>query len=218
MRNSTTTKSIKSNKRLLQKLSLTIFAIFIYSASFSQAFMIGPRAGVSSSKLQVEDNVNEVKEGDASFGFHAGLFTRFSSSTLYVQPEVLFTSNRGKIEFKDAAGDQIVNEYTFNKIDVPVMVGLKFLDVFRVQAGPVASLLLKADAKEGGVESDVKENYKNATLGYQAGIGFDISNIIIDFKYEGNLSKFGDKVGFDGATLDTDIRNNQWLLSIGLTL
>lgn len=218
MRNLAVTKIKKIHGGTIKRLSLTAIAIFIYSVSFSQSFMIGPRVGISSSRLEIDDNVNEVREGDASFGFHAGLFTRFSSATLYIQPEILFTSNGGEIEFRDEVGNQIVNEYEFNKLDVPVMVGIKVLNVFRVQAGPIASLLLKADAKEGGVTSDVKDNYKNATVGYQAGVGLDIGSLILDLKYEGNLSKFGDKVGIGGNTLNTDIRNNQWLLSLGIRL
>lgn len=210
-------KNFKDQGRL-RKFILTAFALFICTTSFSQVFMIGPRVGISSSKLEIKENVADVREGDASFGFHAGLFTRLSSSTLYIQPEVLFTSNGGEIEFEDEVGNQIVNEYEFNKLDVPVMVGLKFLNIFRIQAGPVASLLLKADAKEGGVTSDVKDNYKKATVGYQAGVGLDIGSLILDLKYEGNLSKFGNEVGFAGNSFNTDVRNNQWLLSIGLKL
>lgn len=208
----------KNHKRRFRKLLLTAFALLIYTTSFSQVFMIGPRVGISSSKLEIKENIADVREGDASFGFHAGIFTRFSSSTLYVQPELLFTSNGGKIEFEDEVGNQIVNEYEFNKLDVPVMVGFKFLNLFRIQAGPVASLLLKADAKEGGVTDDVKDNYKNATFGYQAGIGLDIGSLILDLKYEGNLSEFGDEVRFAGSSFNTDVRNNQWLLSVGIKL
>lgn len=209
---------LKCDTKFLGKtLIITSLILFVYSASFSQAFIIGPRVGVSSSKLEIKENVQDVKEGDASFGFHAGLFTRFSLSSLYIQPEVLFTSNGGEIEFDDAVGNQII-EYNYNKLDVPVMVGFKFAKFFRIQAGPVASLLLKADAKEGGVTEDVKNNYNNATVGYQAGLGLDIGSLILDLKYEGNLSKFGDQVAVGGANFNTDLRHNQWLLSLGFKL
>ncbi len=198
---------------------MTGFALFFCSVSYAQFFSIGPRVGVSSSKLEIRDNVQDVKEGDASFGFHAGLFARFSLSSLYIQPEVLFTSNGGEIEFEDGSGvgNQII-EYDYNKLDVPVMIGFKFAKFFRLQAGPVASLLLKADAKEGGVTEDVKNNYNNATVGYQAGIGLDIGSLILDLKYEGNLSSFGDDIRVGGNTFNTDLRHNQWLLSLGIRL
>lgn len=198
-------------------LMLTIIALFFFSFSYGQLFMVGPRVGISSSKIKLKDNVADVREGDAIFGFHAGLFARITLANIYVQPEVLFTNNGGKIEFQDGAAKQI-EEYDFNKLDIPIMVGMKLTDFFRIQAGPIASLLLKADAKEGGVVTDVKSNYQNATIGYQAGIGLDIGSIILDLKYEGNISKLGDNVSVGNATFNTDMRNNQWLLSLGLKL
>lgn len=200
-----------------KKAILTGFAIFFFSFSYGQLISVGPRVGISSSKISLKENIDNVKEGDAIFGFHAGLFARITMLNLYVQPEVLFTSNGGKIEFQDGASKQIA-EYEFNKLDVPIMVGLKLSKLLRIQVGPVASLLLKADAKEGGVTQDVKDNYKNATIGYQAGIGVDIGRVILDLKYEGNLSKLGSDVNIGNFTANTDVRNNQWLLSLGILL
>lgn len=200
-----------------KKIILTGLAIFFFSLSYGQLITVGPRVGVSSSKISLKENIDNVKEGDAIFGFHAGLFARITMLNLYIQPEVLFTSNGGKIEFHDGATQQI-KEYEFNKLDVPVMVGFKLNKVLRIQAGPVGSLLLKADAKEGGVTEDVKNNYQNATIGYQAGIGLDLGRLALDLKYEGNLSKLGSEVSIGNFTADTDVRNNQWLLSLGILL
>src|SRR5690606_10844703 len=167
---------MKSQSITIQSISKKLFCVllllFIGSVSYAQVFMVGPRLGVSSSQVKVEEvknNLNNVEEGDARFGFHAGLFTRITLSSLYIQPEVLFTNNGGEIKFDDEAGRRIVREYEFNKLDVPVMVGFKLTDFLNIHAGPVASLLLKADAKDGGVKEDVKNNYNNATIGYQAG-------------------------------------------------
>ncbi len=200
-----------------KRFILTGLAIFFFSLSYGQLVSVGPRVGISSSKISLKENIDNVEEGDAIFGFHAGLFARITMLNLYIQPEVLFTSNGGKIEFHDGATKQI-KEYEFNKLDVPIMVGLKLSKVLRLQVGPVASLLLKADAKEGGVTEDVKDNYKNATIGYQAGIGFDLGRLALDLKYEGNLSKLGSDVNIGNFTANTDVRNNQWLLSLGILL
>lgn len=200
-----------------KKIAFTAIMLFFFSSSYGQFLMVGPRVGISSSKVKLKDNVADVREGDAIFGFHAGFFARITMVNIYVQPEILFTSNGGKIEFQDGATKQI-EEYDFNKLDVPIMVGLKFARFFRVQVGPVASLLLKADAKEGGVTRDVKNNYQNATVGYQAGVGIDIGSVILDLKYEGNISKLGDNVKVGNTAFNTDMRNNQWLLSLGLKI
>lgn len=41
-----------------------------------------------------------------------------------------------------------------------------------------------------------KSNYKGATYGYQAGIGFDFSKLSFDVRHEGNFSKYGDHITF----------------------
>jgi hypothetical protein len=38
---------------------------------------------------------------------------------------------------------------------------------------------------------------------------------MIDLKYEGSLSKFGDNIATSGQNFVTDARPSQWLLSIG---
>jgi len=192
----------------------TLFALagimLIASASFAQV-NIGPKIGVNSSKITFKDNVNNVEEGDASFGFHAGVFGRIELGNFYLQPELLYTSASGEIKFNDGSLGNQVRSYEFNRIDLPVQVGYKFGDFFRVGVAPVYSILL-SDSEQGDTGS--KMTLKNSNIGYQAGIGFDIANIILDLRYEGNLSGVGDK--FLGA--DTDQRLNQWTLGVGLKI
>ncbi len=168
----------------------------------------GPKIGVNSSKISFKDNVNNVEEGDATFGFHAGVFGRIELGSFYLQPELLYTSASGEIKFNDDQLNQ-VRSYEFNRIDVPIQVGYKFGEVFRIGVAPVYSVLL-SDSEQGDAGSQLK--LKNSTIGYQAGIGFDIANVILDFRYEGSLSGVGDT--FLGA--DTDQRLNQWTFGIGL--
>ena len=152
-----------------------------------------------------------LSSGDATAGFHAGAFARISLGGIYIQPEALFTQAGGKIELDNGVFKDI-KEIEFNKLDVPVMVGKKFAGIFRLQAGPTVSILLDAEAE--GIEEEIKSGYENATIGYQAGLGVDLWNLIVDVKYEGNLSAFGNSIlGFD-----TDQRNNQWIVSVGFKL
>ena len=206
----------------MKKLTFVIIALMISSMSYGQFFTIGPRIGLSSSKLKLSDNIDAIQEEDAQLGFHAGLFTRFSLGGFYVQPEALFTSADGQVQISEngaSATNQIV-DLEYNKLDIPVMFGTKFLKIFRVQAGPTASLLLSADAKSdlSGVTEDVKSSYNDATIGYQVGFGVDISRLVIDLKWEGNLSSFGDDLRVFGQTFETDQRNRLLTLSVGFKL
>lgn len=200
----------------MKKLILLTTAFFIFNVGYSQV-QVGPRAGISSSKISL-DGGNNVQEGDRKFGFHIGAFARFNLGFIYFQPELLFTSTKGEIEFNDNANTtQQIADLEYNKLDIPLLLGLNF-GALRLNAGPSLSLLLKADAKEGGVTEDVKNNYNDATVGYQLGIGTDIGNLILDLKYEGSLSKFSDGITFKGTTYNTDQRSNQIILSLGIIL
>ena len=206
----------------MKKLTLVIAALMISSISYGQFFTFGPKIGLSSSKLKLSDNIADIKEKDAQLGFHAGLFTRFTLGGFYVQPEALFTSVDGQVQISEGGANptnQVV-DLEYNKLDVPVMFGTKFLKIFRVQAGPTASLLLSADAKSDlrGATEDVKSSYNDATLGYQIGVGVDISRLVVDLKWEGNLSSFGDDLRVFGQTFETDQRNRLLTLSVGFKL
>jgi hypothetical protein len=52
-------------------------------------------------------------------------------------------------------------------------------------------------------------NYKNSTLGYQAGAGVDIGSITADLRYEGGLTKVNSNFGQ---------RQNLWALSVGFKI
>ena len=192
---------------------LTIMALLMINISYGQ-FTLGPRLGLSSSSIDFDPFTvggETISSGNATTGFHAGAFARVTLGFLYIQPEALFTQSGGEIQLNDGVLNDI-REVEFNKLDFPVMVGTKFLKIFRIQAGPTFSLLLDAEAK--GLEEDIKSGYQDSTIGYQAGAGVDLWNLVVDVKYEGNLSTFGDELfGFP-----TDQNNNQWIVSVGFKL
>lgn len=197
----------------MKKAILTIMALLMINVIYGQ-FTLGPRVGFSSSSIDFDPFTiggETISSGNATTGFHAGIFSRITLGFLYIQPEALFTQSGGEIQLNDGVLNDI-REIEFNKLDFPVMLGTRFLKVLRVQAGPTLSLLL--DAKVAGLEQEIKSGYKDATIGYQAGVGLDLWNLVLDLKYEGNLSTFGDELfGFA-----TDQTNNQWILSVGFKL
>ncbi len=197
----------------MKKVMLTIVALLMINISYGQ-FTLGPRFGLNSSSVDFDPFTvggETVSSGNATAGFHAGVFSRITLGMIYIQPEALFSQSGGKIELSDN-GFQQIKELEFNKLDIPVMVGTRFLKILRLQAGPTISMLLDAEAK--GLEEEIKSGYKDATIGYQAGVGVDLWNLVLDVKYEGNLSTFGDELfGFP-----TDQNQNQWIVSVGFKL
>src|SRR5690554_6905030 len=158
------------------KTRILFVALFAYLATgtvIAQEFSIGPKIGLSQGNVEV--NGDGFSKGDSKLGYHVGLFARLGGNFIYLQPEVLYTNTGG--EFKEAfqGAGEVKYEATFNRLDVPVLVGLKFADFFRIQAGPVASFVLNSDVTQEGsnLSSSTLPDYKKSTLGYQAGIGID---------------------------------------------
>jgi hypothetical protein len=202
----------------MKKTIIFAAAVLISGTAMAQVFSLGPRLGVSSSKVQVDEFLSgerRLSEGDKVLGFHAGLYSRIQipGIGLYVQPEALFTSTGGKILIEEGGAVRMA-EYTFNRLDVPVMVGVRFFRVLRINAGPTFNFLLSAREQIDDQTNSVMDDHNRSTVGYQAGIGLDIWRFILDLKYEDSLSKFGNRM----FGVPTDHRNPQFIFSLGFRL
>lgn len=194
-------------KKLVLSLALLAFAL----TGYSQGFSIGPKVGLSQTNLDLKSD--QFKNGESKFGYHVGLFARINLGGLYLQPEVLYTQTAGQFSFDP--DDLPIKDYEadFNRVDIPVMLGVKVFNFLRFQAGPIASINVNSEIINAG-ETVRGADFGKATIGYQAGLGVDIGNLIVDAKYESSL----DKITGNVAGFNTDQRVNQWILSVGFRL
>ncbi len=200
----------------MKKLILILFAVILSSGAFAQ-FSWGLKAGATSNNFKLKEplistqqTIDAVKQ--ASWGFHGGAFVRLSMLGIMIQPEVIFSMAENNMLVTDA-GIEEVRSQKFNKLDIPVLLGVK-LGPVRLMAGPAASVMISS-------ASDLIENaenlYKAATFGYQAGVGVDIlKKITLDVRYEGGLNNFGDEITIGQETFTLDGRNNAILISAGI--
>ncbi|WP_082338154.1 outer membrane beta-barrel protein [Roseivirga seohaensis] len=191
-------------KFLIMALMLTM----VYSVSAQVNF--GPRVALTSTKISLKDNATAIKEGDGEFGYQFGAFLRVKVPVvgIYVQPELLFSNSSATL---NNGTDDV--DFSFNRIDVPVMVGGK-IGPLRINAGPAFRFLTSAESDLAGVTTDVKNNYKDSTVGYQAGLGIDLLKFVFDLKYEGSLDSFAE----EGQGFNVDQRMNQWVFAVGFKL
>jgi opacity protein-like surface antigen len=209
---------------MMKKLLVIVLAAFIAMPAFSQ-INFGLKAGLSTTSITMED-VKTIASGGtqytveklkgANYGFHGGVFVRLNISKLYIQPELLFSNRTNEYTVSNLATvtDSIVKQ-KFNKLDIPVMVGVKF-GPLRLNAGPSATLLINSPA-DLIKDPDFKTMYSRMTFGYQAGIGLDLlKKLTIDLRYEGSLKKYQNKIeNLIGTSVALDDRPNAFLLSIG---
>jgi opacity protein-like surface antigen len=209
----------------MKKLSVIILVVLISVPAFSQ-IKFGIKAGVSTNSLTMDD-VKQITSGttnytvqkleEAKYGFHGGAFMRITLLSLYVQPELLFASKSSSYKVTNVtAGTAKDVVQSLNKLDIPVMVGLKFGPV-RINAGPSGSLLI-GSPKELIDNASIKSNYAKMSIGYQAGVGLDIlKKLTIDLRYEGSLKKYQTQIeNTAGTKINLDDRPNAFLFSLGL--
>jgi hypothetical protein len=97
-----------------------------------------------------------------------------------------------------------------------VLIGYKIGPV-RINAGPVASVVLSQSSEIEEIIPELKTLSKDATFGYQVGAGIDFLKFLsLDYRYEGGLSKWGDKFTVGGTDYPFDSRANIHLISLGL--
>ena len=197
----------------MKKLALIVLVTLSSLSVYAQKNVIGIKGGLSSTQVNFEGE--QLVPSDAQMGYHLGVFARFGGIGFFVQPEVLFTQTRGQfLEISSLSSIPPINyEAKFNRLDVPVMAGLRMFKIVRLMAGPIASFNIDSSLEEAGTTVQ-NIDFKKATLGYQTGVGVDLGNLTFEGKYEGGLSKFTDKIG----SLTTDNRLNQWVLSVGIKL
>jgi len=205
----------------MRKLILAIVLVFSSMSLSAQSFKWGAKVNVGSPDVSLDDlknlsesgnSVDELLITDPKLNLQLGLFARIQLLGFYIQPEAMFSNSKSELKFEAVAG-----EVKLNKLDLPVMVGKRFLKIFRVNAGPVFSLKLSQDIKNLKDSSDeIIANYKNATVGLQYGIGLDISMITVDLRVEKGLQSISDELKIAGKSFSADQRLDQVMLAVGI--
>ncbi len=157
---------------------------------------------------------------DSYTGFHFGVVGYFSLLNIFVQPELLYTQTGQEMAIKHADEGVDVDYFTnkYSHISIPVLAGPKF-GPLRFGLGPVFSILL--DSTQGydvHMEDELDFDHNRASVGYQVLLGLKARNFLLDFKYEGNLSKLSSGVRIGDASFDFDTRPRQFILSVGILL
>ena len=212
----------------MKKLIVILFVILISIPAFSQ-IKFGLKAGVSTTSLSMP-TIKTVTSGttsatvdaltSAKYGFHAGAFVRLTFFGIYIQPELLFSTRSNDYTVHSVTGQSApisyITKQSFNKLDIPVMLGFK-LGPIRINAGPTGSLLINSP-KAIITNPDFKNNYTKMTFGYQAGLGFDLLKLLtFDLRYEGSLKKYQNQIqNLTGTKYNLDDRPNAFLFSVGI--
>ncbi len=206
----------------MKRLMVILIVLLILPAT-SQAFDFGfgIRGGLNFSSVSSIKNVATQDYrfsalSDSYTGYHFGVIGQFVFTGFFIQPELLYT--RTGLEMRrtvldPATDDEIFFTERYDHLTLPVLAGAK-LGPIKIGAGPVFSLLLD-NTNDFPTAEQLRHEMNDVTVGLQLGVGLDLTNIILDFKYETALTAFGDRIVVDGNSFEFDTRPRQYILSIG---
>jgi len=202
-----------------------IFSLIMISfstISFGQ-IEFGIKAGLSSYDLANEgflisdgDKQIEWNLSNAGYGHHFGIYTRLSLLGVYVEPALLFNSNKIAYDIKEYSESGVftkIKNEKYNQLDIPIMAGIK-LGVLRFQGGVVGHLRINSISDVVDIKG-YEQRFKTGSYGWQAGVGLDIWKLRMDLNFEGNLDKFGDHVTINGQDYAFADRPSRLLLTMG---
>ncbi len=207
----------------MKKLILILLAsFFLVQVADAQLFQWGLKGGLGFSSVQISDITNiqdgsdvyDLITGESVMGYHLGVQTRIKIAMVYVQPELYWNAGGGSLkQVVDGGATEILN-VKFNRIDIPVMAGVK-LGPVRLNLGPMASLVVGEDSDLSLLHPDLELYKKSLTWAWQGGVGVDFWKLSVDVRYEGPLSDLKTVIPDDLSEYTLDPRPKQWLLSVG---
>ncbi len=186
-----------------------LIAMAIPAASFAQTAQgLGIKAGLNyNANGDYFESINaNAQNPDRNVGYHIGLFGKIGNK-VYFRPEVVYTSTKS---------DYNNDSFEMQKLDAPLMVGVKVLGPISVFGGPSLQYILDTEF-DGIAIDDVQDDF---SVGLNFGIGLNFKKLGIDLRYErgfsDNEATFLGNNGINTNRLDT--RPNQLILSLSLLL
>eukprot|EP01132_Coremiostelium_polycephalum_P003047 gene3047-3811_t len=169
---------------------------------------LGPSFAGSVAHLHLKHTPLQCFDPELGIGYQMGVVGRLGFVWLYIQPECRWTHSQ--IKYSERYNPK---KYTlqFQKIEFPILLGIKMLGIGSLQVGPTFSYMLTS--KKDGIEASLRYGNK-LTVGYQVGIGVDIHRLMLSVRYEGNLSKVCTTL----CKVPVDQRESIFILSIGLNI
>jgi len=201
-----------------------IFLLLFFSTTAMAQFNIGIKFGASTTdvgvgQIFVPSNSSEdlrIAIEKAHYGFNFGLLMQIQAKWFILHPEVVFNSSSVDFRVNDHLGnytDKILTD-SYQNLDIPLLFGIK-AGPLRMQAGPVGHIPLKYISELTHLDG-FSSDFSPIEYGYQVGIGIDFFNLMLDLRYEGNFSKFGDYIRFNDRSYRFSDMPTRLLLSVAV--
>jgi hypothetical protein len=202
----------------MKKIILIICLTFGFSQISNAQLQFGIKGGVNYNSNSIEETGQDVFDGAKSkTGYHIGVWSRLKVPVLglYVRPELVYTNLENEILYKTT---NEIATHTFQKIDIPVLLGKKIFGIGNVFIGPSFQYVLSSDF---GINNIKDVDADGFTMGLQFGGGVEFGKLGIDVRWERGFSNLESSFigGAGGSTqINYDTRVNQIIIGLSIQL
>lgn len=199
----------------MKRIILGLCLAFGCSQISNAQLVFGVKGGINYNSNSIEKTSNDVFGGaNSKTGFHAGIWLRAKIPFLglYIRPELVYTNLENEV-FYETSSEVIT--HTFQKIDVPVLLGKKIFGIGNVFIGPSFQYILASDF---GIDDISNVDSSGFTMGLQFGGGVEFGKLGIDVRWERAFS--GVESSFVGnlGEVNYDTRINQIIIGLSIRL
>ncbi|WP_235293307.1 porin family protein [Portibacter lacus] len=210
-------------KRTILVLCVGIFTMNMVSAQFEYGLRLGMSTqDVNTEALSLQNNSFsdlKISLGEASYGYHVGLYTQFKLAGITISPEITLNSNTYEYrlnEFNESGGVEKIIQDQYQYVDIPILFGIK-LGPLRAYAGPEAHYFINSFSKLAD-ENGFEEQVTKLQYGAIAGAGLNVGKLRLDVRYELNFSNFEDHILYNNEGLDFNSDDSRLIFSLGYKL
>jgi hypothetical protein len=202
----------------MKKVLLLICLIIACSQTSTAQIHFGIKGGVNYNSESIKEVTQDVFDGAKSkTGYHAGIWLRFKIPVigLYIRPELVYTNLENSVSYTNPIGEINSAIHSFQKIDIPVLLGKKIFGIGNVYIGPSFQYILNQDFSISDIQ-DVKGD--GFTVGLQFGGGIEIGKLGIDVRWERGFNDIESTFLDNSTTIEFNTRVNQIIIGISYRL
>ncbi len=195
----------------MKKLILLAICLVFAIETDAQILNFGVKAGLNYNENGDLKSIGDsfTRSSNEEIGYHLGVFSEINIPIFYIRPELMYTKTNSSYLVNDKK-----NELTLKKIDIPVLLGFKFLKFGRVFAGPAFQYILDTDISNNDYKNVA---YDDFTVGLQFGAGVQFGKLGADIRWERSISNseaafVEDNLITNGFKVDT--RAKQFIFSV----
>ena len=189
----------------MKKVFFILLLIGSFSLANAQIFNFGIKGGINYNSngdlrgtgfSEIVDNVRI--SSDEETGYHVGILTEMKLPLwLYLRPELYYEHTESSYK-----GEHDKTKLKLDKINAPILIGIRVLKIGRVFLGPSFHYTISTDLKDTPSFDNVKKiRSDDFSVGGQIGVGLNFGKFGADIRWE---TAFSDtEATFVGDALET---------------